>query len=199
MIGFLSGKIHAVNDDGIVVDVNGVGYEVHVPKLFLDRLPVVGQDIRVEVHTHVTENAFALYGFRDAQERQVFRKLISVSGIGPKMALSILSALSVSDLVTALVQGQIATLTSISGIGKKTAERMVIELKDKFKDMALSLRAAVFPAQAQNDDRLQDAVSALVNLGYPENQARQILAGVIITETDTVQTLIKKSLGALSK
>lgn len=200
MIGFLSGKIHAVNnDDGIVVDVNGVGYDVHVAKSFLDSRPTVGQSIRLEVHTHVTESSFVLYGFHDAQERQVFRKLISVSGIGPKMALSVLSALSVSDLVTALVQGQLETLTRISGIGKKTAERMVIELKDKFKDMALGLRAAVFPVTAKNNNCVQDTVSALVNLGYLENQVRQILQGIVITENDTVQTLIKKSLGALAK
>lgn len=199
MIGFLSGKIHAVNDDGIVVDVAGVGYDVHVAKSFLDSLPIVGQSICLEIHTHVTESSFVLYGFHDAVERHVFRKLISVSGIGPKMALSVLSALSVADLVTALVQGQIDTLTRISGIGKKTAERMVIELKDKFKDTALGFKAALFPVKARNDDRMQDTVSALVNLGYLENQVRQIVQGVVITETDTVQTLIKKSLGALAK
>lgn len=194
MIGFLSGTLHSKTENAAVIDVNGVGYEVYVSKRTLENLAAPDSKVRLEIYTHVNETTFQLYGFFSAQEKWVFKKIISISGIGPKLALTILSALTISEFVTAIALGNKTTLTNISGIGSKTAERIIIELKDKFKNDMIS--ADIHAANDDNNGKvpLRDVVSALVNLGYQESQARKVVGDLQIEEKDTVQTLIKRSL-----
>lgn len=199
MIGYLSGKIHSVSDTHLILDVNGVGYEIHPPKSTLLRFTGNGGAASFEIHTHMTENALSLYGFATAKEKQVFQKLISVSGIGPKLGLTIISDLPLNQLFTAVTQGRIDELTKISGIGKKTAERIVIELRDKFKDEVVLERSTAANDNPTHDARLNDVTSALMSLGYPEFHARRVVNGLTVEATDSVQTLIKKSLSGLQK
>lgn len=199
MIGFLSGVIQSKSESQAVVDVGGVGYEVHLSRMALAGLGETGESVRLEIHTHVTESSFQLYGFLSADEKTLFKKLISVSGIGPKMGLNIVSAYPFDDLVSCIVRGDLHALTKIGGIGKKTAERIVIELKDKFKNMPVADRSrAVGPVYAGGDHREVDALQALLSLGYSEAAARMALQKVGLFHDDTVQTLIKKSLGAMA-
>src|SRR5436190_8927331 len=142
----------------VVIDVHGVGYEVCVPVTTLTALPDLGSEVSIDIHTHVREDVIALYGFSTRRERIIFEKLMTISGIGPKLAVTILSGGSVEELVGAIKRGDLARLTAIPGVGKKTAERIVVELKDKLKDMSEEI---VKPSVEV------DVVSALENLGYP--------------------------------
>lgn len=205
MIGFLKGRIHSKSDDGLVMDVGGVGYELSVSRRTLDELGLAGDECALEVYTHVAEGVFQLLGFSSRHEKDVFKKLISVSGIGPRMALGILSGLTVPELIRALLAEDLATLTAISGVGKKTAERLVLELRDKFKDEAERMavgagavaRAGGF---AELRDPVQrDALAALVSLGYADPLARRALSQLEKVPNENVQSLIKKSLGVLSR
>jgi Holliday junction DNA helicase RuvA len=194
MIGFLSGTLHSKTDNSAVIDVNGVGYEVYLSKKTLESLVEPNSKVRLEIYTHVNETTFQLYGFFSAQEKWIFKKIIAISGVGPKLALTILSALTIPEFIIAIALGQKTTLTNISGIGGKTAERLIIELKDKFKNELVSAEI-----HAANDDQnskvpIRDVISALVNLGYQESQARKVVDKLKIEVNDTVQTLIKRSL-----
>lgn len=194
MIGFLSGKIHDIGESSLVIDVNGVGYEVFLSKTELQRHAFIGASIQFEIYTHVAEGILQLFGFENKNAKAVFTKLISVSGIGPKSALNILAETSLETLLGAIVGGDIVRLTKISGIGKKTAERLVLELRDKFKDNAC---LPVNPAANDNltgDDRLTDVGNALASLGYTEFQVKKFIKDITVSENDTVQTLLKKSL-----
>lgn len=199
MIGFLSGTIHAIHDNIITLNVQGVGYEVHVPKSTLHKYTETNQQAEFEIHTQMSENSLSLFGFSSIKEKQVFQKLISVSGIGPKLGLTIISDLPLARLFTAITQGHIAELTQISGIGKKTAERIIIELRDKFKDEAILENSSAANDNPIQDSRMLDATSALVSLGYAEFQAKKIVNGLSLDDRDTVQSLIKKSLVYLQK
>src|SRR3989338_3612933 len=138
MIASLKGILSYKNNDGLIIDVHGVGYDVHVSQVTLRNLPEVGEDVEFLVHTHVAEGVLALYGFLDQVERQLFKKLMSVSGIGPKLALAILSGFPAHEIIEAIVCGNSGKLTSISGVGKKTGERLVMELKDKLTELNVS-------------------------------------------------------------
>ena len=157
MIAHLRGKLAQKDPARVIIDVHGVGYEVFVPLTTFSALPETGSDISIDVHTHVREDIIALYGFSSRRERMIFEKLMTISGIGPKLAVGILSGGSVEDLVTAIRRGDLARLTAIPGVGKKTAERIVLELKDKLQDFAV--------ASAKSGVEL-DVLSALENLGY---------------------------------
>src|SRR5262249_20491548 len=141
----------------VIIDVHGVGYEVFVPLTTFTALPETGSEVSIDIHTHVREDVIALYGFSTRRERSIFEKLMTISGIGPKLAVTILSGGSVEDLVGAIKRGDLARLTHIPGVGKKTAERMILELKDKFQDFAEA------PAKSSVE---MDVTSALENLGY---------------------------------
>lgn len=200
MIGYLSGTLHFKDEDHVVIDVAGVGYEVFLTKRALLELGEVGSEIRLEIHTQVGETTFQLYGFLNRREKEVFRKLIGVSGIGPKLGLATLSGLSTTELIAAIVAGDLRVLTGVSGIGKKTAERLVVELKDKFEAEVMHAKITrIKPEEASLDGRRLDALSALVNLGYADAVARRTLQGIAVTSDDSVQSLIKKSLGSLSR
>lgn len=196
MIGSLTGKLQGRSENTVVVDVNGVGYEVLVPQA-LAASSQHEQIIALNIHTHVTESSLQLYGFGSLKEKRLFQKLISVSGIGPKVALNVLSQLSVNDLLKAIVTGNVAALTAINGVGKKTAERLVMELKDKFKEEIFAVEKIAANDDRPEDNLLKDVENALITLGYSDMVARKVVTGLDISAQDSVQALIKKSLHAL--
>ena len=174
MIACLRGELFSKGSGRVVVDVNGVGYEVFCTEANLYQLPETGQEVFLYVHTDVREDAINLYGFVDEIERRMFLKLIGVSGIGPKLALTILSGVRIADLARSIAGQDIGWLTRLPGIGKKTAERLCLELKDKMDfipDAVTSLSQAGYD-QAGDDRQIADVMSALVNLGYPRVSAR---------------------------
>jgi holliday junction DNA helicase RuvA len=181
MIGFLRGRVIDKQPNRLIVDVQGVGYEVHVPLSTFYEAGDAGADIALRVHTHVREEAIQLYGFLTALEQQVFERLIGISGIGPRLAIAVLSGIDPRDLVGAVQRGDVARLTAIPGIGKKTAERIVLELKDRLKQ--LDVGAATGAVVAAPADRLRDdLVSALVNLGYHRPQAEKSVESALSSE-----------------
>jgi holliday junction DNA helicase RuvA len=164
MIAFLRGTILEKHPNQVVVDVSGVGYDVAIPISTFSVLPAPGSEVRLRIHTHVREDAIALFGFLTDDEKTLFEKLISVSGIGPKLAVTVLSGLPTAHLVGAIRQGLVEQLVRIPGIGKKTAERMVLELRDKLEMLAPAAGAAAAPPSTLSALD-QDVLSALVNLG----------------------------------
>jgi holliday junction DNA helicase RuvA len=173
MIAFLRGRLLEKHPNRVVVDVNGVGYDVHVPVSSFYGLGEAGSDIALRVHTHVREDALALFGFRTHLELQLFERLIAVSGIGPKLALAVLSGIEPPDLIQAVQRGDIARLTAIPGVGKKTAERLALELKDKLAAMHV-VEAAQQPTETESMMR-DDLLSALLNLGYHRPAAEKAI------------------------
>ncbi len=178
MITLLEGRLAEKHPTRIVVVCGGVGYEVHIPLSSHDRLPAPGAECRILTHHHVWPDGQTLYGFATEAERELFRLLLGVSGIGPKTALSALSGLSPRELVGAIAQGDVKRLTTISGIGRKTAERMVVELRDRVsKGEALAAAAPAEQAEPP-DPRVRDAVEALISLGYKLAEVRAMLAAI---------------------
>lgn len=171
MIGSLRGQILRKGPQDVLVDVAGVGYRVTIPVSTFCRLGDEGAEVRLLVHTHVREDALALFGFLTVTEQALFERLIDVSGVGPKLAINILSGIEAPELVSALRQGDIARLTRIPGVGKKTAERLVLELKDKMPALAASETDAV--ARTEPESMKDDIVSALANLGYSRPEAEK--------------------------
>jgi Holliday junction DNA helicase RuvA len=174
VIAHLKGVVLEKNLTDAVIDVNGVGYRVAMSLLSLARLPETGQGVSLRIRTAVREDAFDLYGFLTREEEELYLLLNSVSQIGPKAAINVLSGLEVDELVAAITKGDVARLTKIRGVGKKTAERIVLELKEKVKLLAApgeSVTPGKKPAKVAN--AMSDLVSALVNLGYKEAQAQQ--------------------------
>jgi Holliday junction DNA helicase RuvA len=174
MITFLDGKLVTALPTQAVVDVGGVGYEVLIPLSSYDKLPATGQEVRILTHLHVREDAQILYGFMTAAERDLFRLLVNnVSGIGPKLALAVLSGMSVNNFKTAVVNSDIALLSKISGLGKKTAERIVLELKDKLGVAAAWEAASATNAPTPDQEQANEAVLALIALGYKQIDAHK--------------------------
>ena len=180
MIVFLDGVLAEKEPTRVVVDVGGVGYEAAIPLSSYDRLPAAGQRVRILTVPVVREDAHLLFGFMTAEERELFLLLTSVNGIGPKLGLAVLSGLSVRDLKAAIAAGDVKRLSGISGIGKKTAERLVLEMRDKLGkgDLAEALTAdrAAGPAEA----KLRDAYLALVSLGYKPADAQRMVKDVAV-------------------
>jgi Holliday junction DNA helicase RuvA len=165
MIAFLRGRVLDKFPNRIILDVSGVGYEVHVPLSTYYEIGEAGSDVSLRVHTHVREDTLQLFGFLTPLEQLLFQRLIGISGIGPKLAIAVLSGIDSRELVVAVQRADVARLTRIPGVGKKTAERMVLELKDRLKDVAPAPEAE--GAQPSTGDRLRnDLISALENLGY---------------------------------
>ena len=191
MIAHLRGTLTQKDPARVIVDVHGVGYEVSVPLSTFTALPDLGSEVSIDVHTHVREDIIALYGFSTRRERAIFEKLMTISGIGPKLAVTILSGGSVDDLVGAVKRGDLARLTAIPGVGKKTAERIILELKDKFQEFA---DAAQKPAVEV------DVVSALENLGYNRGVAEGALNRAANGDGDAAfDVLFKRALQILTK
>ena len=166
MIAHLRGTLLEKTPNQIIVDVQGVGYDVIIPVSTFSTLPEAGAEVRLRIHTHVREDAITLFGFHSPPEKLLFEKLISVSGIGPKLGITILSGLATADLVSSIRNGLVDHLVRIPGVGKKTAERMVLELRDKLENITVGLPASTEarPASAMTDIE-QDVLSALINLG----------------------------------
>ena len=174
MITFLDGRLVSALPTQAIVDVAGVGYEVFIPLSSYDKLPAVGQPIRILTHLAVREDAHVLYGFMSAAERDLFRLLVNnVSGIGPKLALAVLSGMSVNNFKAAVVNSDAVSLAKISGLGKKTAERIVLELKDKLGVAAAWEAASATQAPTPEQERANEAVLALIALGYKQIDAHK--------------------------
>ena len=201
MIALLTGRLAFKAPSHLALDVQGVGYEVFIPLSTYYNLPNVQDSLTLSIHTHVREDAIQLFGFSTPQEKDAFVLLLSVSGIGPKSALGILSALPVSDLVSAIQSGDVEKLETVPGIGKKSAGRLVLELKDKLT----KLHPALVPSDAQllkgRDEQFDDALSALTNLGYRTSDAKEALkaAQQLCSGPLTLQELIRERLKKLAR
>ncbi len=200
MIAMLTGNIAYKSPDHLVIDVNGVGYRVMIPFSTYYELPEEGR-VSLQIHTSVREDAIQLYGFRTRTEKNFFQLLISVSGIGPKLARDILSNIQPPQLAAALMQGDLHKLSAIPGIGKKTAERLVLELREKAGRLdAGDQSAAETVGRTVPDGHLMDDVtSALMNLGYKELQVRKALSGIDAASGGSVEELLKQALKILMK
>ena len=180
MIAHLRGNLHSKKPNRVILDVAGVGYEVFIPVSTFYELGETGAEVSLHIHTHVREDTLALYGFRTESEKKLFEKLLTVSGVGPKLAIAILSGLEMEELIPALRNGNLTTLVHIPGVGRKTAERLVLELREKLDDLAfIAAEAAPKPAPAgvlSGAD--QDVLSALVNLGYARPAAEAAILEV---------------------
>lgn len=199
MIALLTGKLAYKAPDYIILDVNGVGYRVQIPFSTYYELPEEGSGVSLHIHTHVKEDAIQLFGFRTQQEKQFFQLLITVSGIGPKLARDILSNIQPPDLASAIARGDLVRLSAIPGIGKKTAERLVLELKDKVKKLDVTLPAQETSHQTLANELQEDVASALINLGYKEPLVRKTLAEIDLTEDLPMETVLKLALKRLMK
>ncbi len=200
MIALLTGLIAHKSPDHIILDVHGVGYRVMIPFSTYYELPEEGT-ATLHIHTSVREDAIQLYGFRTRTEKSFFQLLISVSGIGPKLARDILSNIQPAPLAAALLQGDLHKLSAIPGIGKKTAERLVLELKDKVGklDSGTAPVAGEGSLTAPEAGIKDDVTSALLNLGYKEQQVRKVLAELDCAAAPSVEQLLKQALKVLMK
>lgn len=199
MIAMLTGIIAHKSPDHIILDVNGVGYRVQIPFSTYYELPEEGGAAILQIHTSVREDAIQLYGFRTRQEKSFFQLLISVSGVGPKLARDILSNIQPEPLAQALIQGDIHKLSTIPGIGKKTAERLILELKEKVCRLDLDSAPSAGRREIPAGDVLDDVASALVNLGYKDPQVRKALAGLDASLGGSVEEMLKQALKVLMK
>ncbi len=203
MIAFLSGKLLEKQANTAIVDVGGVGYEVSIPLSTFYELGEVGSDVGLRIYTHVREDAIQLFGFKTVRERDLYLRLISVQGIGPKMGITMLSGMSADEIILAIRTEDLARLTSIPGVGRKTAERLAIELRDKIGELSTGGTAALeasSPSSLPSDAVFEDALSALVNLGYQRPAAEKALKQAAQDGTEiTVQKLLRKALQVLAK
>jgi Holliday junction DNA helicase RuvA len=207
MIAYLSGKLLEKQATSVIVDVGGIGYEVTIPLSTFYELGEVGDEVNLRIYTHVREDALQLFGFKTERERQLYLKLISVQGIGAKSGITMLSGMNADEIIVAIRTDNLARLTAIPGVGKKTAERLVIELRDKLNDLSsaatqgqlASISGGAAPA-ASVDAVYEDALSALTNLGYQRNAAEKALKQAVQDGTEmSVQKLLRKSLQFLAK
>jgi Holliday junction DNA helicase RuvA len=205
MISHLSGTLLAKHATSVIIDVGGVGYEVTIPVTTFYDLGEANSSVRLNIYTHVREDALQLFGFRTLRERELFTLLISVSGIGPKSAVAMLSGMNADEIVMAIRTNNYARLTSIPGVGRKTAERLVIELRDKMAALsspALEQElASGASSAAQSEDALrEDTLAALTQLGFPKPAAEKAITSAIQEGGElSVETLLRRSLRQLSK
>ncbi|MDY6931127.1 MAG: Holliday junction branch migration protein RuvA [Halobacteriota archaeon] len=196
MISLIRGTIELKTDEYVVVDVNGLGLEISVPLSTLVGLAEIGEEVKLFTHLQMRDDSLRLYGFLSLKEKELFELLINISGVGPKMAISILSDIPQEKLERAIIQEDLVTLTNVSGIGKKTAQRLILELKEKIGQLSYDVD---FDSGTMGSDILDDAVFALVSLGYSEKDARKSVktASESIKGTYTLEELIKKTLATL--
>jgi Holliday junction DNA helicase RuvA len=196
MIAHLRGKLLAKHPNQAIVETSGVGYDVTISVPTFSELPAVGGDVALHIHTHVREDQIALYGFLRPAEKLLFEKLITVSGIGPKLAITTLSGMAADEMVGAIRGNDIARLTRIPGIGRKTAERMVLELRDKLPEVG----PATIPAVSALTANEEDVLSALLNLGYQRAAAEKALAAVAKNgKGGSFDVMFRDALAALSR
>ncbi len=197
MYSYISGTLEEVREDYIVVDNQGIGYQIYVPLRLMDELPGTGHGVKIYTYLYVREDAFMLYGFSTRDELSMFLLLINVSGIGPKGAITILSSLSANDIRFAVVSDDVKTISRAPGVGKKTAQRLIIELKDKVSlDDAWETTPGEAPpsAAAAGGTVRRETMEALTALGYSSSDAAKVLSGIEISEDDDVETILKQAL-----
>ena len=197
MYHYLTGKISEKTPVAVILDVNGIGYEVRVSLSTFSSLPNLGETVKLFTHFVVREDAQLLYGFATEEEREAFRLLISISGIGPKLAITLLSGVTLPELKRAIQEKNIPVLTAISGIGQKTAERVIIELKDKIGKAEVSAGKELIHDASVSDQMVEDSVSALVSLGYTKQRAKDAIQKTLKTllgKKPSVEEIIRSAL-----
>ena len=204
MIAFLSGKLLEKTANSVIVDVAGVGYEVLIPLSTFYEIGDVGSEIQLRIYTHVREDAIQLFGFKTNRERDLYLKLISVQGVGAKSGITMLSGMSADEIIDAIRKDNLTKLTAIPGVGRKTAERLVVELRDKVGEIAMAATAGdastSTPEATGGDDAFDDALSALLNLGYQRNAAEKAVQQVRRDGVEAnVQKILRASLQKLAK
>jgi len=205
MIAYLSGTVLSKQATSAIIDVNGVGYEVAIPLSTFYELGEVGSSAQLRIYTHVREDALQLYGFKTARERQLFLYLISVNGVGPGLAIKLLSGMNAEELVASIRTNNLARLVSVPGVGRKTAERLVVDLRDKFAELSSPALEQEFAAKATGtrvsaDAMRDDAMSALANLGYQKSAAEKAVKNAIDEGGElSVELILRRSLRSLAK
>jgi holliday junction DNA helicase RuvA len=206
MIAHLSGTLLSKQATSVIVDVSGVGYEVTIPLSTFYDLEDLGSAVQLRIYTHVREDALQLYGFKTARERELFLKIISVTGIGPKLGITLLSGMSADEMIASIRTNNLARLTLIPGVGRKTAERLIMELREKVADLSsaqleeeLGAKTEV-SAEATEDVVRADALSALLNLGYQRSGAEKAIDAALSEGGDiTVESVLRRSLKKLAR
>ena len=197
MIALLTGQLKRKAVDNLIIDVSGVGYQVQTPLSTYYKLPDIGEEVTLYIHTHVREDTLALFGFFGEEEKDMFLLLTGVTGVGPRLALAVLSSLSVTEVASAVQSSDDEKLCAITGIGKKTAARLILELKDKMKRLTVGVASSRHVATT---DQKEDAISALVNLGYKKQLAEEALRKVLHVKPDlTIGDLIREGLSILMR
>ncbi|MDQ6653854.1 MAG: Holliday junction branch migration protein RuvA [Acidobacteriota bacterium] len=207
MIAHLSGTLLSKQATSAIVDVNGVGYEITIPVSTFYDLEEPGSNVQLRIYTHVREDALQLYGFKTARERELFLRLISVSGIGPKLGITLLSGMSADEMIASIRTNNLARLTLIPGVGRKTAERLVMELRDKVASLSsaaleeeLGAKTSAGAAVPSQDSMRSDVLSALLNLGYQRNSAEKAVTSAVDEGGDiSVELILRRSLRKLAK
>ncbi|MFT5114439.1 MAG: Holliday junction DNA helicase RuvA [Parasphingorhabdus sp.] len=197
MIGFLEGRLVQKQPPQLLVNVSGVGYEVEAPMTTFYDLPDTGANVLLHIHMQVREDAHRLYGFSTRAQRDLFRMLLKVNGVGPRVALAILSGLRVEEFHQCVMQGDITALTRVPGIGRKTAERLLIEMRDKLEDISNTSIESSMSSTGIATDPVSEAVSALIALGYKPTEASRVVQS-INHEDATSESLIRQALSSLS-
>jgi Holliday junction DNA helicase RuvA len=206
MIAHLSGKLLSKQATSVIVDVSGVGYEVTIPLSTFYDLEDLGSTVQLRIYTHVREDALQLYGFKTARERELFLKIISVTGIGPKLGITLLSGMSADEMVASIRTNNLARLTLIPGVGRKTADRLIMELREKVAELSSAEIEEEFGAkpeagaEAPEDAVRADALSALLNLGYQRSGAEKAIDAALKEEGElTVESVLRRTLKKLAR
>ena len=198
MYSYISGQLVEVNEETIVVDNHGIGYEFFVPKSVIYQLPNVGGNVKIYTYLHVREDAMQFFGFRTKEELALFKLLIGVNGIGPKGALAVLGVLGAQDLRFAVLAEDAKAIAAAPGIGSKTAQRVIIDLKDKIDKIAPAGSASGIPVNDGASAIKTDVIDAMTSLGYSASQALRAMEDMEITEDDTVEVVLKEVLKKMS-
>ena len=200
MIAHIQGRLHFKSPEYLVVDVEGMGYEIHVPLTTFYELPGVGNIVALHIHTHVREDVLQLYGFQSQDEKALFVRLIRVAGIGPRLAVNILSGIAPAEMAETVHQGNVARLISIPGVGRKTAERIMVDLRDKLPALAPGQEVVSATEQSPSEAVVEDALSALLNLGYKKGVAQRAVekATKRLQGEASLENLLKESLRSLA-
>ena len=191
MISFIEGVLEYLDDTYIIINNNGIGYRINVPASVIKKSPIVGDKLKIHTYLNVREDALTLYGFLTTEELELYKKLILVNGIGPKCALAMLSTYNSTDLIIAIGTEDLKSLCEIPGIGKKTAQRLVLDLKDKFDISSIS-NTQISDLSVCTNNIVSEAIEALITLGYSKNDAQTVISK--ITEYNSTEDLVKKSL-----
>ena len=205
MIAHLSGTLLSKQATSVIVDVSGVGYEVSIPLSTFYDLEDLGSPVQLRIYTHVREDAIQLYGFKTARERELFLKIISVTGIGPKLGITLLSGMSADEMIASIRTNNLARLTLIPGVGRKTAERLIMELREKVAELSSAqleeeLGAKADVSEPREDTVRADALSALLNLGYQRSAAEKAIDAALGEGGDvTVESILRRSLKKLAR